>query len=300
MNKTALKFLRAGLQTLIQDRGRPNHRAQGVPVGGALDQSSASIANNIIGNNVSSPVFEITILGPTIQFTGDACLIAITGADMAPSLDGIPIEMFKPIRISTDSVLSFGRLKSGCRSYISVRGRWNVRKWLGSASALLSDIPEITPDSFIVKGSVVNILHDGNLAGNLHQPIQRAVLREKLIIRVLPGPDIEMFSQAVLERFCSLEHKILPASNRWGYRLDSHIPTRNPGHEIISSGVIPGTIQVPHSGGPIVLMADAQTTGGYPRLAVVVSADMDKLAQAKPGDTLCFQMMREGDVDFLR
>ena len=294
MNNTTLKFLKAGLQTLIQDKGRPNYRSQGVSVGGALDQGSATTANKLVGNNPGSPVFEITILGPTIQFTGDECLIAITGADMSPTVNGIPIEMYVPVRIDQNSVLAFGRLKSGCRGYIAVMGKWQVGHWLNSASAALPDLPEITPDSFIVKGSAVNVVHSGKFAESMQHQIQRQVYSEEQIVRVLPGPEIDMFSQATLDTFLSTAHQITPASNRWGYRLDSHIPTSHPGQEIISSGVIPGTIQIPHSGSPIILMADAQTTGGYPRLAVVISEDMDKLGQAKPGDLLRFRMMGPG------
>lgn len=291
MNKTTLKFLKAGLQTRIQDRGRPNNRSQGVSVGGALDQESATIANKIVGNDLGSPVFETTILGPSIQFTGDECFISITGADMSPTLNGKPIEMYKPVRVDQNSILDFGRLNSGCRGYIAVNGKWQVRNWLNSASATFPDLPDVTPDSFIVKGSAVNVVHSGTLAEPLNHQFQPQVLREEQTIRVLPGPEIDMFSQVTLDTFFSTAHPIMPASNRWGYRLDSHIPTRDPGQEIISSGVIPGTIQIPHSGGPIILMADAQTTGGYPRLAVVISEDMDSLGQAKPGDTLRFRMV---------
>ena len=252
MNKTTIEFLKAGLQTLIQDTGRPNHRSQGVSVSGALDQSSASSANKIVGNDQNSPVFEITILGPSIQFTGDECLIAIAGADMSPTLDGNHIEMYKPIRVAQNSILAFGKLKSGCRGYIAVKGNWQVRKWLGSVSAAF---PEVTPDSFIAKGSVVNIVHSGKFPELNHPRAQKPVFSKKQVIRVLPGPEIGMFSQAMLDAFFTITHTITPASNRWGYRLDSHVPTRIPGQEIISSGVFPGTIQSPHSGKPIILMS---------------------------------------------
>ena len=296
MHKTTLEFLKAGLQTRIQDMGRPNHRAQGVSIGGALDQSSATTANRITGNDPGSPVLEITILGPGIQFTGDACLITITGADMSPTLDGKQVEMYKPIRVAPNSILAFGRLKSGCRGYIAVRGNWQVRRWLDSASATFQDLPEITPDSFIAKGGLIDILHSGKFTEDMDLRPDIPLFSEHQIIRVLPGPEIEMFSQKALDTFFALTHTITPASNRWGYRLSSHIPMQNPGQEIISSGVFPGTIQITHSGAPIILMADAQTTGGYPRIAVVMSADMDKLAQAKPGDALSFRLVEQREA----
>lgn len=294
MNKTTLEFIRPGLQTLVQDLGRTIQRESGVPAGGALDKSSAVISNKLVGNDIGAPVLEVTVAGPTIRFIGDECHIAITGADISPEIDGNKIELYRSIRVAPNSVLTFGKLTSGCRAYIAIKGEWQVRKWLHSASAIFPELPDITPDSFISKGSKLEIIHSG-ISGRLIYPHSlRPVLKESQIIRLFLGPEIGMFSKEARDKFFSLDHFILPASNRWGYRLDSHIPLRNPGQEIISSGVIPGTIQVPHSGEPIILMADAQTTGGYPRIAVVINEDMDKLAQAKPGDRLCFSLVEGG------
>jgi biotin-dependent carboxylase-like uncharacterized protein len=302
MHKTTLEFLKAGLHTLIQDQGRADHRAFGVPIGGALDRSSSIIANQLVGNDMNSPVIEITISGPTIGFKGDDCLIAITGADISPTLDGRQIEMYRNIRVTKSSVLAFGKLNTGSRAYLAVNGDWQVRKWLDSASALFPDIPEVTPDSFIVKGSTIEVKHSGKwmYSGKFRALANPQSLKPAKsathLIRVLPGPEINMFSKDVLERFFSLTHAITPASNRWGYRLDIKLYTLNSGQEIISSGVFPGTIQILHSGQPIILMADAQTTGGYPRIAVVISADMDQLAQAKPGDVLGFRQVGQSEA----
>ncbi len=293
MCKTTLEFLKKGLQTLVQDNGRLDHRASGVPIGGALDKSSMLIANNLVRNEFNSPVLEMTIAGPTIRFVGDNCIIAVTGADISPAIDGDQIEMYRSIRVVENDILSFGKLNSGCRAYLAVRGNWQVRKWLSSASAIFSDLTDVTPDSYIVKGSTLTVAHDGKYESHIYPDSQRPEFRETIIVRVVPGPEIDMFDDATLAHFFSTKHLITPSSNRWGYRLDGKFQTHKPGKELISSGVFPGVIQIPHSGGPIILMADAQTTGGYPRIAVVVNADLDKLAQAKPGDSLEFRIMKQ-------
>jgi antagonist of KipI len=290
MHKTTLEFVRPGLHTLIQDLGRNAHRAYGVPLGGALDRGSAIIANKLVGNAFNSPVFEITISGPQIKFNGDDCRIALCGADMSATLNDTQLEMYRSHMIKSGDILAFGKLKRGCRTYLAVNGEWQVKRWLGSASAIFSDLPDITPDSYIRKGNEIAILHE---AVSSKENYQVQVTPDQLankVIRLMPGPELHLFSKEVIRDFYNTDHPISSASNRWGYRLDSTVQIIGPQVEIISSGVIPGTIQITHSGQPVILMADAQTTGGYPRLAVVVSADLDKLAQYKPGDTVRFQI----------
>ena len=296
MRSTKLHFIKGGLQTLIQDMGRPDYRAMGVPVGGALDRSSAIIANRLVSNKVNAPVLEITVSGPTVQFEGATCLIAITGADISPTLNGAPIEMYRSIQVTTNSKLSFGKLNSGCRAYLAVMGDWQISTWLNSASAIFQENPDVTPDSFIVKGKEISIHHGGKFETRVYPPslLQRG--GNTHVVRLLPGPEFDMFDHETHEKFFNQVHKLSSQSNRWAYRLDSQFKISVTGQEMISSAVLPGTIQIPHSGIPMVLMADAQTTGGYPRIAVVISADMDILAQAKPGDSLVFKRVNHKEA----
>ena len=136
---TTLHFLKPGMHTLIQDAGRSGHQASGIPMSGALDKTSAAAANFCVGNPASSPVLEITMIGPVIHFDGD-CQIAVTGAEMIPKVNGEPVARYQTIDITSGSELSFGKIHSGCRAYLAVHGEWQVAKWLDArVTRLLND-----------------------------------------------------------------------------------------------------------------------------------------------------------------
>ena len=155
-SKVIFHFMKAGLQTLVQDTGRIGQQAFGVPIGGVMDKSSARIANWLVGNDPITPVLEITLIGPQIEIEGD-CQVALTGADISPVIDGAIVPMYKTLSINSGSKLSFGPLKSGCRAYLAIRGKWMVKKWLNSYSAFLLSEKDLTSDSIPKKGSVILI-----------------------------------------------------------------------------------------------------------------------------------------------
>ncbi len=287
---TTFHFKKPGLLTQVQDMGRIGYQAFGVPVSGVMDRASAQMANWLVGNPPNNPVLEITLLGPQIGIKG-SCQIAITGADLSPQIDGRPVPMFESVGVVSGSVISFGKIKNGCRAYLAVRGDWAVKKWLGSCSASANNGDELTPDSIFQKGSILTIKTKPPIAKKILPADTRPAFSGRCEVRVVEGPEFEMFSAMAIGFFFSRSYKVAPDSNRMGYRLDAKIVDFEPDREIISSATIPGTIQVTNAGQPIILMADAQTTGGYPRLANVISADMDKLAQVKPGDEIRFSLV---------
>lgn len=275
--------------TTVQDFGRPNFREYGVPVGGVLDRSSAKLANGLVGNDFKNPVLEITMMGPEIYFDY-SCHIAITGADISPKINGEEAAMNAPLFLEKNSILNFGRLKYGCRAYMAVAGKWKLDTWLGSVSALPFSGLNILEKNKIEKGSEIVIEKNDHFVPLMFPENKNYHFPNSINIRTMPGPEFEKLPRIYIAHFFSQTFRISPDSNRMGCRLDGALPKYKPEKEMISSGVVPGTIQVANNGQPIVLLADAQTVGGYPRLANVFNKDMDKLAQLKPGDELRFVM----------
>lgn len=275
------------MYTLIQDAGRPGHQSSGIPNSGALDKSSAAAANWCVGNPASAPVLEITMIGPQIRFEG-ACQIAVTGAEIAPKVEGVAVHRYETVNMPSGAVLSFGKLQSGCRAYLAVRGEWQVQRWLDSASALSVGNVDLVPGSIIRKDSALNVLAPDQLSTVLQYPNPVASWPDELTVQVLPGPEFHSFSAQQIAFFFNTRFTLSGESNRIGYRLEPVLPDYTSGQEFISSGIIPGTVQITHIGQPIIMMSDAQTTGGYPRIANVLSKDIDALAQLRPGNTVHF------------
>ena len=293
--KTTLSFVKPGLQTTVQDLGRQGHLSSGVPVGGVMDRSSCRIANWLVGNDDQAPVLELTITGPEIQFDNE-CQIAITGADMSPSINGVPVRSYETLFIEAGSSLKFGALISGCRTYLAVRGDWSIPQWLNSFSASSHSSEELTPASVIQKGSSIEISKKKAIKHRYFATQLISRITSDINVGVVVGPEYESISERVKEQFFSLKHTIGRDSNRMGYRLTTVLANFKIKDEVISSGVLPGTIQITSSGQPIILMADAHTTGGYPRLGNVLTPHLDLLAQLKPGDQVSFFLVSRKDA----
>ena len=290
MKKTIkIHFIKSGLQTLIQDEGRRGHEAFGVPVSGVMDLKAYRLANSLVGNLEGSPVLEITLLGPTIEFQ-EAAQIAITGANLSPKINNIEVPIYQTLDIPKGGMLSFGRVQNGCRAYLAINGIWKIKKWLDSFSAFPFDDGEATPDSFIKKGDILTIESQKYFSIKKIEKDHYPIITASPSIRVMAGPEFEKFTRKDIASFFSSEYTISSESNRMGYKLCEQLPDFQPIKEVISSGIVPGTIQITNAGQPIILMKDAQTTGGYARMANVISEDLDVLAQLKPGDELRFSM----------
>ena len=303
----SLHILRPGLLTTVQDLGRPGYQHIGVVVSGALDAVALRVANLVVGNTEDAAGLEITLLGPTIRFEADH-LIALTGADLSPTLDGQPMPMHRPVAVRAGTVLAFGAARAGCRAYLAVAGglavplvlgsratylRAALGGWHGRAAQAGDELPVGEPTA--TGQQLRHLIAPASLAARWAAarwtpgPVLCPTPCPQPILRAIKGPEYEQFSAASQRAFWHEPFAITPAADRMGYRLHGPGLQREIATELLSSAVTFGTVQVPPGGQPIVLLADAQTTGGYPRLAQVITADFSVLAQAAPGQQLRFQ-----------
>lgn len=294
MTKLTLTFQKAGLLTSLQDQGRLGYQDKGVPFGGIMDRSAAKNANLLVGNNIDQIVLEMTMLGPTIHFS-HAAQIAVTGGQFPLMLNGQSINSYEKINVAADSILQFGHVEKGCRAYMAIAADWPFEKWLGSVSPLI--IGGKTGSGILTE----NILKDGqalklNLGSKTRQiatslAIHPANLSPSKRLRVILGPEFHYLRKEAVAQFFGQSHKISQEASRMGYKLTSEIQLNKYTPEMISSGILPGTIQLTSGGQPIVLLADAQTTGGYPRIARIIDEDLDAMAQMKPGGEVWFSLV---------
>jgi antagonist of KipI len=274
-----VSVIRAGMQTTVQDLGRRGNLAEGVPFGGAADTFALRVSNLLVGNPEGAPALEITLTGPELEFQ-DAAWVAVCGA----RFEDIP--PWRPVRIEAGGRLRFGKRVQGCRAYLSVGGGFDVEAVMGGRGTFLAAG---------IGGFQGRALRDGDIVRRV--PCERQLtghwsLDERMFprysreptVRVMPGAHAAEFGDGLY----SSRFGVTARSNRMGIRLDGPPLLRAGGADLVSTAVAPGTIQVPPDGNPIVLMADAQTLGGYPRLAHVAAVDMPLLAQLAPGDGVRF------------
>ncbi|WP_302796191.1 5-oxoprolinase subunit PxpC [Hafnia paralvei] len=279
-----LNIIRAGLQTTVQDQGRNGLRGQGVSLGGALDAPALYAANLLVGNRGTDAGLEVTLGECTVEFTRDGWM-ALTGAGCDAYLDKQRIWTGWNYPVRSGQRLVLHRPKRGMRSYLAVSGGIDVPKVLGSRST------DLTGGFGGLDG---RRLKDGDVLplGEVRRVPQKSQGIKQLLfnnyIRVLPGPEYQEFSPEEQAFFWRTPWHLSPQSNRMGYRLNGHVLRRSSSREMFAHGLLPGVIQVPHGGQPIVLMADAQTTGGYPRIACVIEADLYHLAQIRLGEPIHF------------
>ena len=275
-----ISVIRGGMLTTVQDLGRPGHRAAGVPLGGPMDPFALRVANLLVGNPEDAATLECTLLGPELVFSADT-VIAVGGADF----EGLAA--WQPKVVHAGERVKLGAVKQGCRGYLAVAGGIDVPVVLGSRSTYLRA-------GF--GGFQGRALRDGD-ALTVKDVARRMMDHWRIDARILPGysasPTVRVVRGAQLDEFggalFAAEFKILPQSDRMGIRLGGAKLTRIGGAvELVSSAVAPGTVQVPPDGQPIVLMADAQTIGGYPQAAQVISVDLPLVAQLRPGDRVKF------------
>lgn len=289
-----IKVLKGGLLSTIQDTGRFGYRKDGIIVSGAMDSLALRTGNLLVGNPQDEAGIECTLAGPTIRFEAEQ-LIALTGADLSAVLDKMPLQMWRPVLVKKGSVLSFGAAKTGCRTYLSVSGGFSVPKVLGSRSTYLRAEFGGWNGRALQAGDYIpfreryhEALQDFNWSCDL------STLYPDLndhVIRVIEGPEFELFSLNSKQAFFEKEFQLSNESDRMGYRLKGEALKLERPREMISSAVTFGTVQVTSNGDPIVLMADHQTTGGYPRIVQVITADFSKLAQLQSGQKIRFELL---------
>ncbi|HEY8880999.1 MAG TPA: biotin-dependent carboxyltransferase family protein [Roseateles sp.] len=279
-----IELLRAGPLTTVQDLGRDAWRDRGISRCGAVDDLALSWGNLLVGNDVNAAGLEFTLAPASLRFDADCC-IAITGTDADAALDGRPLRPWWRHRVQAGQTLKLAAPRERMRSYLTVSGGIALPEALGSRSTDLKA-------GF--GGLDGRALRDGDrlpLAPPDRLPSRSIGVQPPewdASVRVLPGPEHDDFSDTARAALWAADWQLTPQSNRMGYRFAGPELKRERGGELASHGVLPGVIQVPPSGQPIVLLADAQTTGGYPKIAVVIRADLWKLGQLRLGSALRF------------
>ena len=292
----------------LQDLGRWGFQQFGVPIGGAMDKVSAALANIICGNDENEAVIEMTLHGTLIMFN-EAAFCAIVGGGCKAYIDDVELPFNRLLWIPAFSIIKTTASIQGCRSYLAVSGGFNVKKVLGSASTYTpSGIGGINGRNLIT-GDMLAFKREQNLhaASNLHMlpngvGISHWHTADLVVptpdiatVHAIKGPEFDRFNTASQEDIFNSIFTISSQSNRMGYRLEGKKLTLEHKAEMVSTAVTTGIVQVTHEGDPIILMADAQTTGGYPRIARICAADLPLLAQCRPGAKIQFREIGEGE-----
>ena len=287
MTAGELTIVKPGLLTTVQDLGRHGHQDTGVPVAGPMDAFSHRLANQLVGNDPAAATLEITLIGPEIVAGADTT-IAIAGAHFEVTCDDRSVAIGETIGVRKGARIKFGRILEGARAYLAVAGGVQTPPVLGSRATHLVSRMGGLDGRAIAAGDRVPIT-----AGLPPRPHRKAAgltlpTKGRALLRVLPGPQDDWFTADAKKTMAGVSFRISPRSNRMGYRLQGPPLARVRDGELISEPVGIGAIQVPAAGEPILLMADRQTAGGYPKIGHVISADLPLAGQLAPGDFIEF------------
>ena len=288
----SMEVIKPGAFSTVQDLGRYGYQRYGVPVSGALDQFALRVGNLLLGNEEGEAGVEATFLGPTLRFHFNATIV-ITGGDLSPVLDGQPIPGWTTVSVPEGSTLSFKGPKDGIRAYLCVRGGIDVPVVMSSRSTFTRSQFGGFHGRALATGDMVPVADPGS---DSLQPTERSLASQDVprygrhhILRVTMGPQDDAFTTQGIDTFLASEFTVTPEFDRMGNRLEGPVIQHRKSADIVSDGTSRGAVQVPGSGKPIVLLADCGTTGGYTKIATVISADLPRMAQAQPGDTVVFR-----------
>ncbi len=277
-----------GLQTTVQDLGRNGFGPIGVSPSGAADPISLRLGNRLVGNAESAAGLEMMLLGGTFVFPEGATL-ALTGSDFGATLDDVRLDVGASVRVRAGQTLRLGPTKSGARCYLCVQGGISVQPFLGSASThILSGLGGFEGRA-LRKGDVLRI-------GSASQPFRNRTiaphawdhLSRRVVLRLTSGPQVDWFSESSLRSFYANTYRVGEQSNRMGLRLEGAAITQRRAAQMVTEGVSLGAVQVPAGGSPIILFVEQQTTGGYPKIANVIAADIHRVGQLRPRDEVRF------------
>jgi len=304
-----IRLLRPGLLTTVQDAGRTGCQHLGVSAGGAADPFALRIARFLVGNPPDAAALEMAFAGPKLRFEQEA-LVACCGADFAATLDGRPLPRNRPVRVSAGGVLDFPAARHGAMAWLAVAGGIDVPVVLGSRSTDLAsgfgghegraliagDLLSPGPPSSVSQAILAQLRASPEPTGWSLPPERLVAVAGPGVLRVVRGPEWEWFSDRAHKRLFHNDFHATKDGNRMGVRLDGPELELTGPREMVSAAVQHGTIQVPPSGRPIVLGPDRQTIGGYPRIGVVATVDLGKLAQLRPGDVVRFREITVGEA----
>ncbi|MGI8636790.1 MAG: biotin-dependent carboxyltransferase family protein [Segetibacter sp.] len=293
----SLTIIKAGILDTIQDTGRYGYQHSGINPGGAMDRFSAQLSNCLLGKEMSGPIIEMHFPASTIRFC-KSTIICVAGADFSPMLNNKPIPLHQPVFVNKNAILHFGKVKSGVRCYLSILQDLHLKKWLGSFSTnIKAGAGGYEGRSFKTGDAIefkeIALPDDCVTTEDCHVlPWRAEPFKNTLsdVIEAIEGPEWNWLSKESQHLFTDHFFTISNNADRMGYRLKGLKLTLNEQKELISSGVGFGTVQLLSNGQLIVLMADHQTTGGYPRVATVLSAYLPVLAQMRPNDQLKFRL----------
>lgn len=282
-----------GALTTVQDLGRFGYQQFGVPTSGALDNYAFCIGNLLVGNDEGAASLEITLFGCQLCALHDTSM-AITGADLSATINGKPAPAWESVRLKRGEVLSFSKLKSGCRAYLAVAGGISVPEVMKSASTFVRAGIGGLNGRPLRQGDILSANERSAPSTAARMPAEYVpVYGNRIELRVILGPQDDYFTDKGKSTFLNSEYIVSAQADRMGYRLEGPRIQHLSGADIISDGIPLGAIQVPGDGLPIILLADRQTTGGYTKIATTASVDMPKVAQAKPGDRIRFPQVNE-------
>lgn len=303
-----IRVIKPGTLTTLQDRGRHGYQHLGVVVGGAMDEWAHRLANIAVGNAEEEATLEITLLGPTFQFE-ETTLIALCGAQLSARINGEKVPLNRPVLVRAGSRLETGNCEIGARAYLAVAGGFGVADIMGSKSTyLLGAFGGLQGRALRKDDVLMTSASLGELYPSLHQRLQTSsaafaaphfgvdsvlhhMARGVQTVRIVEGRHWQQFGPVVQGLLLNSEFTVSLNSDRMGYRLTGPALVAQSATKMISESVAFGTIQVPTDGQPIILMADRQTTGGYPKIASVASVDLPLLAQMQPRQSVRFALI---------
>ena len=286
----SITVLNPGLLTTVQDMGRVGYQQFGVSVSGVMDPRATSIANILVGNEEGEAVLECTMMGPQLRFEVANC-IAITGGDLGPTLDGQPIPNYTAVVVQAGQTLKFTGPKTGCRAYIAFAGGLDIPVVMGSRSTYMKAKIGGLNGRKLEKDDVIAFRAPKTELKNMKDRslYPEFVPRKEYTVRVVLGPQDDAFTDAGIQTFLSEVYTVTPEFDRMGCRLEGAAVAHKESGDIISDGIAFGAIQIPSAGKPIIMLADRQTTGGYTKIANVITADFRIIGQLKAGDKVRFE-----------
>ena len=301
-----MNILYPGPLSAVQDMGRAGHAAQGYPECGACDKYALALGNLLCGNPETAAAIEMTLAGATVQFEQDA-VIALTGAACTPTLSNQPVPLYTPVRVRAGDTLETGAFSAGLRGYLCVQGGIDTPPVLGSRSTDTKCRIGGHDGRALQKGDTLPIGkapagYDLNRAMRaartlaekpwlLRPRTAHAWLGDQVIplLRAVPGPQDDAFTPEGLHAFFSGLYAVTPDSNRMGVKLSGPAAETKHGSDILSDGIVEGSVQISANGQPILMLADHQTTGGYAKIATVIAPDLSAAAQLRPGEAVAFR-----------
>ena len=304
----SFEVLKPGLLSTFQDLGRLQHQRWGIPVAGALDVNAHRLANLLVGNSAEMATLEMNLYPPSFKVR-QPCCIAFAGANVSPLVNELKVPMNRPVVLRADDMISFGPRLDGARTYMAVHGGFQLNAVLDSASTYLRSAIGGLNGKALRKGDVFHIRKPllgvdlDELAQELWDikfSLKSSVIRKNVAkLRIIKSAQWDDFTPESRANLITQPFKVTPISDRMGFRLEGPMLKLSQPRQMISESVVFGTIQVPVGGQAIILMADRQTTGGYPKIGYVASVDHPALAQMAPGDMFSFSLIEMAEAQRL-